>query len=557
MFCWRFYLWPPASTLTQIAKPSQPSSPGARTVSLNGPWRLSYGLFDKSAPQTPAELKASNWPQIPATVPGNVELDLLAAGIIKNPETGNNVNDLRKYEAYQWWYSRTFDTPKLAPGERAEIVFEGLDCLGTVWVNDKPVGKTDNMLIAHRFDVTEALSPAGAGPNTIHVRIDPAVLEGRKYLTGVLVTRHDTGAEAVNIRKAPHMYGWDIMPRLVSAGLWRDVYLNILRPTRLRQVYWMTNSVNLPARTAQLILDWDLVSDLPTIDGLAAEVSLQRGGRPVYEKTIALYTFTSRQVIDLADVEFWWPRGYGDPALYEGTVRIVDAQKRVLDERTGKFGIRTAELVSTDITTPEQPGEFVFKVNGEKIFVRGTNWVPLDGLHSRDLSHVEAALEMIADLNCNMIRCWGGNVYESDEFYRTVRCRRRHGLAGLRHGLLGLSAEHRVRREDQDRGDPGRAPAPPASVARPVVGEQRERLRVQPAVQQAVRPRPGHHQPPGPAARRLGVRPPPALPSELALLQPGVHQAGERPPRCCRRSTCGARAATTRRPSTPTSTRTL
>ncbi len=386
-------------------------------IPLNGPWKLSYGLYDKSAPQTPAELKAQGWPEIPATVPGNVELDLLAAGVIKNPELGNNINDLRKYEAYQWWYSRTFETPKHAPGELVEIVFEGLDCLGTVWINDQLIAKTDNMFIAHRLDITDALSPAGAGLNTVHVRIDPAVIEGRKYLNGVLVTRHDAGAEAVNIRKAPHMYGWDIMPRLVSAGLWRDVSLNVKRPTWFRQVYWMTNAVDVPARTAQLILDWDLVSDLPTIDGLALQVSLKLGPRSVYEKTIPLYTFTARHVIDLADVELWWPRSYGNAALYDGTVRIVNAQKRVLDERADRFGIRTAELVSTEITTPENPGEFVFMVNGEKIFVRGTNWVPLDAFHSRDKNHVQAALRMIADLNCNMIRCWGGNVYESDEFY--------------------------------------------------------------------------------------------------------------------------------------------
>ncbi|OGD22008.1 MAG: glycoside hydrolase family 2 [Candidatus Aminicenantes bacterium RBG_16_63_16] len=383
---------------------------------MNGSWRLSYGPYDKSGPQTPADLKARNWPQIPATVPGNVELDLLAAGVIENPELGNNINDLRKYEAYQWWYSRTFETPKRAPGERVGIAFEGLDCFGTIWINGQLVGRTDNMLIAHTYDVTDLLT-AETGVNTIHVRIDPAVLEGRKYLNGVLVTRKDVGAEAVNVRKAPHMYGWDIMPRLVSAGLWRDVYLNVKKPTHFRQVYWMTNTVDVQQKTAQLLLDWDFDSDLPTIDGLDIEVSLKLGARTVYEKSIPLYSFTSRHKIDLTDVEFWWPRGYGDPVLYEGTVRIVDAKKRALDERTDRIGIRSAELVSTEITTKENPGEFVFKINGEKIFVRGTNWVPLDGLHSRDKSHLQEAIWMIADLNCNMIRCWGGNVYESPEFY--------------------------------------------------------------------------------------------------------------------------------------------
>jgi beta-mannosidase len=400
------------------AKPqaqAQAQPQGGTAISLNGLWKLCYGPHDKNAPSSPAELAAKNWPEIQATVPGNVELDLLAAGKIKNPELGNNIYDLRKYEACEWWYCRTFETPKRAAGERVEIVFEGLDCLGTVWVNDRLIGKTDNMLIEHRFDITDSLTPDGS--NNVYVRIDPAVLEGRKYLNGVLVTRKDLGAEAVNIRKAPHMFGWDIMPRLVSAGLWRDVYLNVKRPTWLRQVYWMTNGVDVPQRTAHILLDWDFDSDLPTIDGLTMEVSLKLGAKTVYEKSVPLYSFTSRHKIDLENVEFWWPRGYGDPVLYEGTVRIVDEKKRVLDEKTQKIGIRSADLVSTEITTKENPGEFVFKISGEKIFVRGTNWVPLDALHSRDKSHLEEAMRMITDLNCNMIRCWGGNVYESQEFY--------------------------------------------------------------------------------------------------------------------------------------------
>jgi beta-mannosidase len=407
-----------AQAQAEIPAGSRARAQGSTAISLNGPWKLSYGPHDNNAPDSPAELAAAGRPEMAATVPGNVELDLLAAGKIKNPEIGNNVYDLRKYEAYEWWYSRTFETPKHAAGERIEIVFEGLDCLGTIWINDRLVGRTDNMLIEHRFDITDFLTPEGAGANTIHVRIEPAVLEGRKYLNGVLVTRKDAGAEAVNIRKAPHMYGWDIMPRLVSAGLWRNVYLNVKKPTRFRQVYWMTNGVDVARKTAHMLLDWDFESDLPTIDGLTMEVALKLGGRAVYQESIPLYSFTWRLKFDLENAEFWWPRGYGNPTLYDGTVRIVDTRtKRVLDERTQRIGIRTADLVHTEITTREHPGEFVFVVNGEKIFVRGTNWVPLDALHSRDQSHLGEAMRMIADLNCNMVRCWGGNVYESPEFY--------------------------------------------------------------------------------------------------------------------------------------------
>ncbi len=130
-------------------------------ISLNGKWKLAYGLKDKNSPNTPNELKDNNWTVIPATVPGNVELDLLATGEIENPEIGNNIFDLRKYEAYQWWYSRKFKTPQFADDERVEIVFDGLDCFGAIWVNNILVGETDNMLISHSFDITDLLNPNG------------------------------------------------------------------------------------------------------------------------------------------------------------------------------------------------------------------------------------------------------------------------------------------------------------------------------------------------------------------------------------------------------------
>jgi beta-mannosidase len=384
-------------------------------ISLNGGWELFYGSFDKNAPSNPDELKSRNWQKIPAVVPGNVELDLLASGKIKNPETANNIYDLRKYEAYQWWYFRTFKTPLYKEGERVEIVLDGLDCFGSIWINNMPIGKTDNMLICHRFDITDILKPGI--DNSVYIRIDPAVAEGQKYMNGTVGTRGDFRPESVNVRKAPHMYGWDIMPRLISAGLWRDVRLEITKPTRLKQIYWMTNTVDVPKRKAEIILDWELATDYPTIDGLTLEVSLKLGSNIVYENSYPLICYSDRQRISLENVNFWWPGGYGDPVLYEASVRIVDDKKKILDENKQLTGIRTAELIHSEITTKEKPGEFVFLINGEKIFIRGTNWVPLDALHSRDKNHLKKVFSMITDLNCNMIRCWGGNVYEDHDFF--------------------------------------------------------------------------------------------------------------------------------------------
>ena len=253
--------------------------------------------------------------------------------------------------------------------ERVDIVFEGLDCFGSIWINGKFIGQTDNMLIDHRFDITDLLNSGKS--NSIYIQINPAVAEGRKYLNGVVGTRSDFSPESVNIRKAPHMFGWDIMPRLVSAGLWREVRLEIMKPTRLKQVYWMTNNVDLTQKKAELVLDWEISTDYPTIDGLTMDVALMLDSRTVYTKSFPVIYYCGRHKIYLDNVDFWWPRGYGNHTLYEGTIRITDDKNKILDERTQRIGIRTAELVHSEITSKVKPGEFVFKINGEKIFVRG------------------------------------------------------------------------------------------------------------------------------------------------------------------------------------------
>ncbi|MBQ9436324.1 MAG: glycoside hydrolase family 2 [Bacteroidales bacterium] len=386
-------------------------------VSLNGQWNLTYGLCDKNAPATPDELKASGWESITATVPGNVELDLVAAGKIDyDIELGSNVYKLREYEVYRWWYQRTFETPKLGKNERALLVFDGIDCIAKIWVNNQLVAETDNMLISHTIDVTDVLNPSGS--NTLDVRIDPVVLEARKYVNGSIGSRKFVRVEYEHIRKAGHMYGWDILPRIVSAGLWRDVTLVVKKANQLDNIFWMTDKIDMEKKTADLLLDWQITTDHLNIDSMYLEYEILKDGKQVFSRKEAIYSFCGRQRMTLENVDYWWPRGYGEPSLYDTKVRLIDKDNKVLDEREAVLGVRTVQLKRSELTTKENPGYFYFLVNGEKIFVRGTNWVPLDALHSRDHQFLQSTIDMVIDLNCNLIRCWGGNVYETDEFYK-------------------------------------------------------------------------------------------------------------------------------------------
>ncbi len=125
----------------------------------------------------------------------------------------------------------------------------------------------------------------------------------------------------------------------------------------------------------------------------------------------------AQDTVVVQNPDLWWPRGYGEPALYEAALALFDHEGKLVDEHKTSIGIRTLELRRSDITTPEKPGEFCFVVNGEEIFVKGTNWTPMDALHSRDPSHLDRVFPMLTELNCNMIRSWGGGVYESDRFF--------------------------------------------------------------------------------------------------------------------------------------------
>ena len=397
-------------------------------------WSLYYGAQDHSAPDTPEGLMKLEWNAIPANVPGNVEIDLLEADLIKDPMVGNNVYDLRKYETYQWWYQLNFEKPEIADGNIAELCFDGIDCIADIWLNGANIGRTENMFVEHNFDVTDHLKEQ----NELWVCINSPILEGRKYKREFWGVRYDAlGGESVNIRKAAHGYGWDILPRVVSAGIWKDVYIKSRARTHFKEVYWVTKSVNIEERKASLYVDWEFATDRLNVDDLHLNIMIANGDNQVFDQQFRIYSTVFRNRInDIGNIEFWWPRGYGDANLYDAILQILDSDGNIIAEDRQRIGIRTAELINTDANTKEHPGEFLFRINGEDIFVKGTNWVALDALHSRDKDHIKPSVDMLVDLNCNMIRMWGGNVYEQDEFYDLCD---KHGIMVWHDFMMGCT----------------------------------------------------------------------------------------------------------------------
>lgn len=379
------------------------------TISLNGAWTLRFCPEDGRQPCSPQMLASSTIPTIEAVVPGNVELDLMRAGLEPDPFYGDHIYRFRKYEFYTWWYEREFEVPDGFAVQNAVLRFDGLDTYASVFLNGAQIGSAENGLVEHAFLCAQHLR---AGVNRLQVHISSAVNRARRadYPVALRVSE-SVGDELLTVRKAPHCFGWDIAPRLLSAGLWRDVTLQSLPQTRLCEVYLATRSANATSATLELRYRFEtedcFLEDFTVcVSGACKDSSFRQESRALF--VAGKLTFTVPQP------QLWWPRGYGNANLYHVTVELRQ-RGVVLDRITLEIGIRTAYIERT--YPREDAGSFLVRVNDIPIMIKGTNWVPLDCLHSRDAERLETAHALLCDVGCNMVRCWGGNVYESDRFY--------------------------------------------------------------------------------------------------------------------------------------------
>ena len=269
---------------------------GASTICLNGEWRLDY-FPQPDAGAVRAVPLAVPFKTVKATVPGNCELDLVNAGILPPMEIGLNVLKLRPYEGYQWLYTKTFACPPREPGERAVLVFDGIDTLADVFLNGEKIGEAENMLIPHEFDVTDKIR-AGA-ENTVQVLIRPVGLAAAAVSLGELGYTMSGGANHEHFRKAPHMYGWDIMPRLVSAGLWRSVNLIVKEAVSLTDVHWMTVDTDPATGFAEVFVDVQAKYPVTMVDKIMLDVSLSKDGKTVYHNNRKLPAFAWRTELSI------------------------------------------------------------------------------------------------------------------------------------------------------------------------------------------------------------------------------------------------------------------
>lgn len=342
---------------------------------------------------------------IDAEVPGNFEFDMMRAGLIPDLYYSDNTLIAQRLENLHLWYFTELDVTETD----CFLRFEGVDTVCDIYVNGEYVASHDNMFTA--FDVAPEFK---IGKNELLVHIKPAALEARRKELPPSATGMRYNFPSLSLRKAAHSFGWDIMPRIVSGGIYKPVTLLKKRKNYIRSLYATTEVLGGGDGTV-LGFHYSLDVEGDFITEYSVRVRGSCRGQSFENSTVAWHTDGFIRV-HLFDPHLWWPKNMGEQNLYD-TVFELYKNGELCDSYKLRIGVRKIELVTEEMNADGEGGEFCFYVNGKKFFALGTNWVPLDAFHSQDLKRLPRALELLDDIGCNMVRCWGGNVYESDEFY--------------------------------------------------------------------------------------------------------------------------------------------
>ncbi|HEY0000832.1 MAG TPA: glycoside hydrolase family 2 TIM barrel-domain containing protein [Actinoplanes sp.] len=346
-----------------------------------------------------------------ATVPGTVHTDLLAAELIPDPYTGANEAELAWFHRSAWQYQAMIALEPATGDERVDLVFDGLDTVATVELGGTELGRTANMHRGYRFDVRHA-----AGEQELSVRFDSA-LEYAEEIEKLVGPRPRPYQHPFNaVRKMASSFGWDWGPDLQTAGIWKPVRLERWREARLAEVRPLA-TLDDDGRTGRLAVHLVVErSGLAPAGELTARITLGDLPEPVTAE-VRIAAGTDRAVVELTvpDAPVWWPVGFGAQPLSTVAVELIGSGGAGLDAYTRKVGFRSVQLDES----PDEIGQkFVLLVNGREVFAKGLNWIPEDHLLTR-LSRADyaAAIDRAIAANANMLRIWGGGIYESDDFY--------------------------------------------------------------------------------------------------------------------------------------------
>jgi beta-mannosidase len=348
---------------------------------------------------------------LPANVPGHVHLDLMENGIIPDPFERMNELGCQWVDQVDWSYRTTFEWSATEELPTRILRFEGLDTICTVRLNGEDIAQHDNMFVPLEVDVTDRLRE---GQNELRVDFQSAVRVGDERRAAYFAKEGlDDSVDRFNdrsfVRKAQYMYGWDWGPRLVSCGLWRPVsiveYANRITDVHVHQEHHEDGSVTLRTTTTLAIEEGDRF-------GVDAQLFDPEGD--------LIAEFGAQAEIHIEDPERWHPGQNGEAVFYTLVTRLLDGDTNLEGDTVSDVQITTIGICQTRLLRePDQYGEsFEFEVNGQRIWARGANWIPDHSFPAAvTRQRYREQIERAVDMGFNMLRIWGGGLYETDEFY--------------------------------------------------------------------------------------------------------------------------------------------
>ena len=377
---------------------------GPETLSLNKGWEFS-------------QAGTNEWH--PAKVPGTVHQDLMDNGKLVNPFFGLNEAEVQWVEKEDWQYRTTFMlTKEQLEREAALLKFEGLDTYADIYLNGSLLKRTDNMFVGYELPVKEVLRE---GENCLQIYFHSPIkqampqweTDGFDYPAD---NDHSKPRLSIYSRKAPYSYGWDWGIRLVTSGIWRPVTLELFDAAHIEDYFVKQVDVSKELAKVDNMLEVNSVATVPQPAEIVLTYAYKDDVKVTEQKSVTLQPGSNKISIpvEITDPHLWMPNGWGEAALYDFEIALKVDGKIIASEKK-RVGLRTIKVVLED----DKDGKaFYFVVNGQPMFAKGSNLIPDDAL----LPNVtkDRYYQLIKDAkeaNHNLIRVWGGGIYEDNHFY--------------------------------------------------------------------------------------------------------------------------------------------
>jgi len=356
-----------------------------------------------------------------AIVPGTIHTDLLNEGFIEDPFYRNNEKDLQWIDKEDWEYTKNLTFSKMElEKEKLTIFFEGLDTYADVYLNDELILQTNNMFRQWEANIKPF---AHEGENQLRIYLHSPINKGLALLEaeghGYPASNDQSenggiGDKKVSVftRKAGYHYGWDWGPRFVTSGIWRPVLIKSWSDVRIKNTFIQQPVVNEKIAELKATISLDatkpLKGKLQLIDMLT--------GKKLAQQEVDIQS--GEQVLNLPfkikNPKLWWSNGLGEAHLYHFKIELV-VNNQILAGNAVTTGLRTIQLIREKDAKGES---FAFQLNGVKVFAKGANYIPNDNFLPRVLpAQYEKVVADAVDANMNMLRIWGGGIYENNYFY--------------------------------------------------------------------------------------------------------------------------------------------